>query len=186
MHVISKLLLGVFVFIATVFLSNVAAHAFFVTGVVKTVPLPATAEEAFTLQIGMQDPIGTPVEDAKVIAEFSKNGKLVSVELPESDTPGLYENTVTLPEDGTYQLLLRDQTFRQEEARATLEFTLDPDMPSSISFIFPPTATGSSNLSTWLIYVIGIPVVAGIIVTILVLRATKPVTEESSEESASS
>lgn len=137
MRVISKLLPGVFAFIASVFLSNVAAHAFFVTGVVKTVPSSANAGEAFTLQIGMQDPVGTPVEDAKVIAEFSKNGELVSVELPESDTPGLYENTVTLPEEGTYQLLLRDQTFKQEEARATLEFTLSPDMPNSISFIVP-------------------------------------------------
>ena len=137
MRVISKLLPGVFAFIASVFLSNVAAHAFFVTGVVKTVPSSANAGEAFTLQIGMQDPVGTPVEDAKLIAEFRKDGELVSVELPESDMPGLYENTVTLPEEGTYQLLLRDQTFQQEEARATLEFTLGPDMPNSISFIVP-------------------------------------------------
>jgi hypothetical protein len=186
MQTLHKFLASVLAFVAASFLSSVAAHAFFVTGIVKTVPSSANAGEAFTLQIGMQDPVGTPVEDAKVIAEFSKGGQLVAVELPESDTPGLYENMVTLLEEGTYQLLLRDQTFRQEEARATLEFTLGPDMPSSISFIFPPTATGSSNLSTWLIYVIGIPVVAGIIVTVLVLRATKPVTEESSEESTSS
>lgn len=93
---------------------------------------------------------------------------------------------MTLPEEGIYQLVLRDQTFQQEEARATLEFVLGSDMPSSIAFIFPPTQTGSSNLSTWLIYVIGIPVVAGIVVTILVLRATKPVVEEASGESSSS
>jgi hypothetical protein len=179
-----KCLASVLAFVGAGLLSSVAAHAFFVTGVMKTSPLSVTAGAAFTLQIGMQDPVGTPVEDAKLIAEFGKNGKVVSVELPESDTPGLYENTVTLPEEGTYQLLLRDQTFKQGEARATLEFALGSDMPSSIAFIFPPTQTGSSNLSTWLIYVIGIPVVAGIIVTILVLRATKPVLEGTNEASS--
>jgi hypothetical protein len=186
MRVINRLFQSLLALLMIAVMSTVLAHAFFVTGVVKTLPSPATAGSAFTLQIGMQDPVGTPVEDAKVIAEFSKDGKLVSVELPESDTPGRYENTVTLPEEGTYQLLLRDQTFKQEEARATLEFVLGPDMPNSIAFIFPPTATGSSNLSTWLIYVIGIPVVAGIIVTILVLRATKPVEEGTNEASSES
>jgi hypothetical protein len=146
MRVTHRLFQSLLALLTIAVMNTVLAHAFFVTGVVKTLPSPATAGETFTLQVGMQDPVGTPVEDAKVIAEFSKDGKLVSVELPESDTPGLYENMVTLPEEGIYQLLLRDQTFRQEEARATLEFTLGPDMPNSIAFIFPPTATGSSGL----------------------------------------
>ena len=183
MRVITRVLLSVFVFLALAVLSSVAAHAFFVTGVVSTAPAPAVAGEAFTLQVGMEDPTGTPVQDAVLMAEFSKDGEVVKVTLPESETPGVYTSSVTLPEAGLYQLLLRDQTFKQEEARATLEFVLGPDMPSSIAFIFPPTQTGSSNLSTWLIYVIGIPVVAGIIVTILVLRSTKPVDEEASEAS---
>jgi hypothetical protein len=150
-----------------------SAHAFFVTGNITTTPTPAPVGEEFILQVEMTDPIGTPVEDAKVAAEFTKDGEMSRFEFFDSGVPGLYSAKVTLPEEGIYSLLLRDTTFKQEEARATLEFTLGPGQPNTIAFIFPPTRTGSSNLSVWLIWVIGIPVVAGIIVTVLVLMNTK-------------
>jgi hypothetical protein len=150
-----------------------SAHAFFVTGNITTTPTPAPAGEEFILQIEMTDPIGAPVEDAVVAAEFTKDAEMSRFEFFDSGVPGLYSAKVTLPEEGTYSLLLRDTTFKQEEARATLEFTLGPGQPNNIAFIFPPTQTGSSNLSVWLIWVIGIPVVAAIIVTVLVLMNTK-------------
>lgn len=153
--------------------SYVFAHAFFVTGNITTTPTPAPVSEEFILQIQMTDPIGSPVEDAEVAAEFTKGGEMSRFEFFDSGVPGLYSAKVTLPEEGTYALLLRDTTFKQEEANATLEFTLGPGQPNNIAFIFPPTQTGSSNLSVWLIWVIGIPVVAGIIVTVLVLMNTK-------------
>jgi hypothetical protein len=150
-----------------------SAHAFFVTGNITTTPTPAPVGEEFVLQVEMTDPTGTPVEDAKVAAEFTKDAEMSRFEFFDSGVPGLYSAKVTLPEEGSYSLLLRDTTFKQEEARATLEFTLGPGQPNNIAFIFPPTRTGSSNLSVWLIWVIGIPVVAAIIVTVLVLMNTK-------------
>jgi hypothetical protein len=166
----------------TLILPKVSAHAFFVTGEITTTPTPAPVGEEFILQIGMTDPSGVPVEDAVVAAEFSKDGDMQRFEFSESDVPGLYAAKVTLPTEGTYSVLLRDTTYQQEEARATIEFTLGASQPNSIAFIFPPTQTSSNNLSAWLIWVIGIPVLAGIVVTVLVLMNTKGKSEEQEVE----
>jgi hypothetical protein len=162
------------------FLSLVSAHAFFVTGTLSTIPSPSKANEPFILQLDMIDPAQVPVEDAILVAEFTSEGQsqALSFNFFDSGTPGLYSAEVSLPKDGTYKLLLRDQTYQQEEAKAPLEFTLGST--DTISFIFPPTQTASNNLQTWLIWVIAIPVLAGIIVTVLVLMNTKK-KEESKE-----
>jgi YtkA-like len=159
--------------ILSLFISEVSAHAFFVTGVITTTPTPAEAGKEFILQIEMTDPNQAPVEDAIIAAEFTKDGQISRFEFFPSGVAGLYSAKVTLPEEGTYSLLLRDKTYKQEEAKATVEFTLGPTQTSQIAFIFPPTRTGTNNLSTWLIWVIGIPVLAGIVVTVLVLLNTK-------------
>jgi hypothetical protein len=165
--------------------SYISAHAFFVTGEITTTPTPAPVGEEFILQINMTDPSGAPVEDAVVAAEFSKDGETHRFEFLDSGVPGLYSANITLPSEGTYSLLLRDTTYQQEEAKATIEFTLGAGQPDSIAFIFPPTQTGSNNLSTWLIWVIGIPVLAGIVVTVLVLLNTKDKSEEAETKEAS-
>jgi hypothetical protein len=177
-----KLLPGFFVTVLLLMFSFVSAHAFFVTGVVTTTPTPAPVGEEFILQINMTDPSGAPVEDAVVAAEFTKDGQMSRFEFFDSGVPGLYSAKVTLPEEGTYSVLLRDTTYRQEEAKATIEFTLGEGQPDNIAFIFPPTQTSSNNLSTWLIWVIGIPVLAGIVVTVLVLMNTKDKTAEQEAE----
>ena len=90
----------------------------------------------------------------------------------------MYEAAVTLPEAGDYTLLLRDQTFRQEEARVSLAVALGQGplfVEGENSVIFPPTATASTrSLSRWLIWVIALPILAGIVVTVLVLRSPPP------------
>jgi hypothetical protein len=174
-------LLPLTLFLALV-LPLVSAHAFFVTGEITTTPTPAPVGEDFILQINMTDPSGAPVEDAVVAAEFTKDGDIQRFEFFDSGVPGLYSANVSLPSEGTYSLLLRDTTFQQEEAKATIEFTLGEGQPDTIAFIFPPTRTGDNNLSTWLIWVIGVPVLAGIIVTVLVLMNTKDKTPEQEAE----
>jgi YtkA-like len=161
--------------------TQVSAHSFFVTGVITTTPTPAPVGQAFILQIGMTDPSGAPVEDAIVSATFTKDAFTSTYKFSPSGVPGLYSINVTLPEEGVYKLLLKDTTFGTEQGRATeanVEFTLEPNQPQSTAFIFPPTRTSTNNLSTWLIWVIGIPVLAGIIVTVLVLLNTKDKTAD--------
>lgn len=152
------------------FSNVVCAHAFIVTGNITTVPIDAKPREMFTLYIDMTDSAGTPVEDAIVAAEFTKDGRMRRFEFSAGDRPGLYFTKVNLPEEGEYSLLLRDTTYSQEEARATLTFTLGIKQIEQIPFIFPLTKTSSNPLSVWLIWIIGIPILAGIIVTVVVLR----------------
>jgi ABC-type transport system involved in multi-copper enzyme maturation permease subunit len=166
----------------TVWLNLVNAHAFFVTGSLSTIPSPTKTNEPFRLQLDMIDPAQVPVEDATVMAEFTSEGQNqpLTFKFSDSGTPGQYVAEVILPKDGLYQLVIRDQTYQQEEARATLEFNIGST--DTISFIFPPTQTGGNNLQTWLIWVIAVPVLAGIIVTVLVLLNTKKSDADKSEK----
>ena len=164
------------VFLSLSLSSAVFAHATIVLGTLTTEPSSPVVGQSFALNLAMTDPTGLPIEDAVVMAEFERPGReTVSVTLPETDLGGVYAGSVTLPEAGNYTLVLRDRTFRQEEARVSLELTLGqgPLFPEGEnSVIFPPTATTSaSSLSRWLIWVIALPLVAGIVVTVLVLRS---------------
>lgn len=151
------------------------AHATLVFGTLTSTPATPRPGEPFTVRLELADPAGTPVEDAVVLAEFRQQPDDEPVRAPfiESETPGRYETTLTLPEPGGYHLLLRDQTFRQEEARAELEVALGdgPLFPEGKdAVVFPPTATGPADLGTWLIWLIAVPLAAGVVVTVLVLR----------------
>lgn len=155
-----------------------SAHATIVLGTLSSEPAAPQPSEPFVIRLKLVDPVGTPTEDAVVLLEVrptdagEESAPLVSAEFEEIDSAGVYEATVTLPEAGDYALLLRDKTYRQEEARALLSFTLGEGPlfdEENRDFFFPPTVIGGS-LTTWLIWLIGLPLVAGVVVTVLVLR----------------
>lgn len=150
------------------------AHATLVLGSLTSEPVAARSGEPLTLSLELRDPTQIPVEDAWVLAEFRQPGapadaQPVSVRFEESNTPGVYQTQVVLPERGRYALLLRDQTFRQEEAQATLAFPVGRALTEPLEFVFPPTATGPQSLRVWLLWLIGLPLVAAAVVTVLVL-----------------
>lgn len=162
-----------------------AAHATLVFGTVTTDPTPAPAGAPFTIRLELRDPADAPVEDAVVHVEADPQEEddaaappaddaaapLVTSEEFDEVAPGTYETTLTLPEDGAWALTFRDRTFRQEEARATVTIRVGPDAGGErLSFIFPPTATGPRSLTTWLVWLVGLPLVAGAVVTVMVLR----------------
>lgn len=152
------------------------AHSTIVLGTLQSDPVSPAAGEPFTLTMTLHDPTDFPIEDAYVLAEFRQQPSDTPVEARFSELgEGSYQTEVSLPA-GSYTLLLRDQTFRQEEARAELTVDLNgaalfPEERNN--FLFPPTATSSSTLQTWLIWLIALPVAAGVLVTILVLRSAK-------------
>lgn len=153
------------------------AHASLVLGRLEAKPDAPQAGEGFELSLTMTDPTGLPIEDAVVVAEFERTGvAILSTPLAETDLRGVYTAQVALPKVGDYTLVLRDQTFRQEEVRVSLAVTLGDSLlfpEGENSVIFPPTATASAGgLRNWLIWVIVLPVVVGIVVTVLVLRSS--------------
>ena len=149
------------------------AHATLVLGTVSSTPATPQPGEDFALNLTLEDPTGVPTEDALVYAEFRPPGASLEsepvrdVQLEETSA-GVYEATLSLPDAGEWNLFLRDQTFRQEEATANLVFNVGNAEAASQSFVFPPTAT-TSSLSTWLYWLLGLPLVAAVIVTVLVL-----------------
>lgn len=91
-------------------------------------------------------------------------------ELIETGPGGNYAATITLPEAGYYQVIMRDTTYPQEDAVAEILLNLDGETVFGAPlFIFPPTDIGGASLGTWLVWLVALPVVAGVIVTISVL-----------------
>lgn len=149
-----------------------SAHATLVFGTVTTDPAPPRAAEPVAIVLEMRDPVDAPVEDAVVFVEATApSGAVRESDRFAEPEPGVYRTELTLPESGEWTLLFSDQTFRQEEARATLTLAVGPDgLREPLSFIFPPTATGPTALTTWLAWLIGLPLLAGAVVTVMVLR----------------
>ena len=151
-----------------------AAHATIVLGHFEIEPARPVADAPITLRLRLEDPTQVPIEDAVVFAELrpaqNPAAEPVRAEFTETDAAGVYEGTVTPLQPGPYRVLLRDQTYRQEEANATLAEPLRVGSPNPAQdFNFPPTATGSAGWRTWLLWLIGLPIVAALLVTVLVL-----------------
>ena len=153
------------------------AHATLVLGTVESSPALPAAGEPFTLSLGLEDVTELPVEDAFVLAEFrpqegeGDSAEPITAEFEEAGT-GTYIATATLPEPGPYTLRLRDQTFRQEEAVAELTFHVGEGEANELSFVFPPTETGSQNPWLWIL-ALGLPILAAAVVTAVVLLRTE-------------
>ena len=159
-----------------------SAHATLVLGRFTVSPAHPAADAPLTLSLRLEDPTRVPVQDAYVFAELSParapDAAPVRAEFTETATAGVYEVTATLQDPGPYRVLLRDQTYRQEEAQAALTEPLRVGGPNTApntvpnaaqDFNFPPTATGAAGLRTWLLWLIGLPVAAALLVTLLVL-----------------
>ena len=160
------------------------AHATLVLGSLTFEPDPPVPGAPTAVLLELVDPTQFPIEDAVVFIELTPEGtdETVVGDFTES-APGIYRSSVTLPNRGDYRLLMRDRTFRQEEARVTLPVTFGDDALEAVRFVFPPTATGGKRgIATWLIWLIGLPIVAGAVVTATVLTGGRK--ESSGNEEA--
>jgi hypothetical protein len=147
------------------------AHATIVLGTLTFTPDPPIPGQSIEVRLEMVDPTQFPIEDAIVAIELTPadGGRTVVGNFSEVE-PGIYRSDVTLAAVGDYEVVMRDRTFRQEEAIVTLPLTVGEAQLEAIRFVFPPTAVGPNrSITTWLIWLIGLPVVAGIVVTALVL-----------------
>jgi hypothetical protein len=164
------------------------AHATLVFGVVTVAPDPPVPGAPFELTLRLEDPGLTPVEDAVVTVELRSMPETgvpapstEALDLPpaitsarlEEGEPAVYLASLTLAAPGSYHLLVRDQTYPWEEANASVVLLLGDAAVGRLPFILPPTQVAPRSLWTWLLWLIGLPLVAGAVVTVLVLTSAK-------------
>lgn len=168
-------------------LGHAAAHATLVFGEMTFAPDPIVPGAAFAVTVTLEDPTLTPVEDAIVNLEFRPLEAAVPAATAASDAPpplrdvrlvevapAVYVGELDLPTTGSYQVLVRDRTFQWEEATASVVIVVDERAHGTVPFVLPPTQVGPRGLATWLLWLIGVPLVAGAVVTVLVLTSSKP------------
>ncbi|HRN19386.1 MAG TPA: hypothetical protein PLU66_09915, partial [Trueperaceae bacterium] len=113
--------------------------------------------------------------------EFLSTEPLVSSgRFSEAPVKGTYLGRITAPAAGAYTLSVRDTTFMDEEAVANVSLVVGGAPNGVIDFVLPPTPIGPKSLSTWLVWLVGLPLLVGVITTLLVLRKT-PAEGEPSE-----
>ena len=163
--------------------SFVQAHATFVFANVSLDPISPKVGERFEVTVVLEDPLQAPVEDAivKIDVLNSEEVSILPLVTLQEEGEGVYRGGLELAEAGPVTFLFRDQTFPQEEARAKITVNIASPNPEGFQFIFPPTNVGSEarGIMSWLIWVIGLPILAGVVVTVLVL------TQHSDEENPS-
>ena len=163
-------------------LCTAAAHATLVFGEITLTPDPPTPQAATTWRVTLEDVSLAGVEDAIVFLDLRPlptdggdgEGTTILIERLAEVAPAVYEVTTPAPAAGTYLLLIRDQTFTWEEATASVVLTIGADANGVLPFILPPTRVAPRSLTTWLLWLIGIPLAAGGLVTVLVLRGSQP------------
>lgn len=158
-----------------------AAHATLVLGEVTTTPDPPRPGAPFLLRVTLHDPSQAPIEDAVVRVELrpapadpdaDAEASPAEIELGLAETSAaVYEGELVVDRAGEYALLLRDSTFEWEEATATVLLEIGGRPVGSVPFILPPTAMGPRSIWTWVIWLVGVPIVAGLVVTVLVLTS---------------
>lgn len=181
-------------------LSWVAAHPMVVIGHLSIEPNPPEPGAEVHVDILLEEQTQKPVPDAIMFMEFrtipadydlNDPDRTPLLDLPifyKTDLPleeyaeARYRITFPVPEKGSYYLTIRDRTYPAEDAIATIEFETGLEKPytdKELLFILPPTDITPAKLSTWIAWLIAIPLIAGIVVTVLVLRTAKP--EEETE-----
>lgn len=186
------------------------AHATLVIGNLEVSPDPPVPGTPLTITLRLEDTLLTPVEKAFVRVELrdldpsaptvpesaigSEASEFLSItpdvtseRFTETEVKGTYRGVVETPHDGEYTLSVRDTTFLNEEAIANVRLVVGGKPNGAIAFVLPPTPTQPKSLSTWLIWLIGIPLVVGVVTTVLVLRRpAEPAAQPAAEDEGAS
>lgn len=168
------------------------AHGNVVRGAVTVTPDPPRPGRPWVVTVELQSSSGAPVEGARLVGELKSQAAsgapspapATALAFKEYQEPyGTYRAQLVAPPAGTYRLALLDETYPKERTRAQVTLSVGGSKPNgALDFAFPPTG-GSRSLSTWLLWLVGLPVVAGIVVTVLVLRS-RPGREGRADEDA--
>jgi len=184
------------VLLASTVLSLAQAHGSLVLGAVSLSPDPPVPGEALTISVVLATSGNAPVEGAKLAGELTATAAAeadaastgtstttgtpttmvpaIPVPLREFPEPyGTYRARITAPAAGRYTLKVVDHTYPKESTSASVVLQVGgPAANGALDFTFPPTNVPRSLVS-WLLWLVGLPLAAGIVVTVLMMRSKR-------------
>ena len=166
--------------LVALFLAGLAfAHPSEVLAKLESDPATPTPGVPFTLKLTLEGVDRAPVEAARVQAEFRRKNApqdtaAIRTDFKVTSASGTYRTELRLPEGGPWIMQLQERTFAHEDAAVQLGFNVRPARnPHAWEFVFAPP--NSPTLRTWLFWVVGVPLLAGGVVTAFVnSRKTRP------------
>ena len=149
-------------------------------GTLQSDPATPTPGVPFTLELILKDADQGPINSARVQAEiYRKNAfqdAAIRTEFKMTGTPGTYRTKLRLPEAGPWTVRLQERTFTHEDVAVEVGFSVRPARnPPKWEFVF--AAPSPPTFGTWLLWVVGVPLLAGAVVTVSVFarsRKTRP------------
>ena len=164
-------------------LGTAAAHGTLIRGSLTLAPDPPRPGQPMVLTIELANTRDNPVEGAKLAAVLTAEApagsgatvKPLTIPLQEYQEPyGTYRAELAAPTAGSYTLTVHDRTNPGEDTTASVPLRIGGNVANGTrGFTFPGSAQGSSSVTTWLAWLIGVPLVVGIVVTILVRRSSQ-------------
>jgi len=159
--------------------SPALAHGTVVLGAVTANPDPPRPGAALILTVDLARRSKAPVEGAKLEGSLRPAGNPDAAATPlafrEYPEPyGTYRARLQAPPAGRYTLTVRDRTYPKEDIRASVMLQVGGSQPNgSLDFSFPPATGGPRSVVRWLLWLVGVPLLAGVVVTVLMLRSKR-------------
>lgn len=155
-------------------------------------PVPV-AGEAFDLLVRLTESSGQPITDVDLVAALSESKLSESneaegdeipgpddisdgVELRPGAVAGTYRGRMGARPEGVYRLTLVEVVEGRTEASGSGLIEVGGDGPLQEELLLPPS--GRSALGSWLVWLVGLPLLAGLLVTLLVFTGRRGNEEE--------
>lgn len=165
--------------VLTIWLLGIAwAHQSLLFAHVTTRPAIPVAGEAFALSVRVTDSSHRQVSGVNLLARLDVDGadsdRSVDAREPVLEAPlratsgsGEYRGRFEAMPSGVYRLTLIEVDDGRSKASATGNLSVGGSSAVDLQLLLPPS--GQGRLGTWLVWLVGLPVLAGLLVTVLVL-----------------
>ena len=155
------------------------AHGTVVLGAVTADPDPPQPGAPLIVTVDLAKRSKAPVEGAKLEGGLRPAGNPDAAATPlafreYAEPYGTYRARLQAPPAGRYTLTVRDRTYPNEDIRASVTLQVGGTQPNgSLDFTFPPATGGPRSVVRWLLWLVGLPLLAGVVVSVLVWRSRR-------------
>lgn len=178
---------------ASTLLCFASAHQSLLFAHVTTRPAMPVAGEAFELRVHLTDSSHREVSDVNLVAQVDDDAETAVDEQAEDGTlpdralalaepliaepgSGEYRGRIAARPQGVYRLTLVEVVDGESESSAAGNLGVGGSSAVDLQLLLPPS--GEGGLGTWLVWLVGLPLLAGLLVTVLVLTGRTQAEED--------